>query len=91
MNKIKYIFIIFIFIGFVSNPSFSKPKEWNETNSSVQHLQNLTIKGRDVRANDVPLEKADIKADTIRVKEIKDNYYKKHNLQPKEIQKKIPD
>ena len=91
MKNLKNILILFALIAFLATPSFAKPKNWNDTNSSVQHLQDLTIKAREVRANDTPLEKADTQADTKRVKEIKKEYYEKYNLLPQEEQKKIPD
>ena len=91
MKTLKNILILFGLIAILTTPSFAKPKNWNDTNPSVQHLQDLTIKAREVRANDTSLEKADTQADTKRVKEIKKEYYEKYNLFQEENQKKIPD
>ena len=84
MKTLKNILILFGLIAILTTPSFAKPKNWTDTNPSVQHLQDLTIKAREVRTNDAPLEKADTQTDTQRVKEIKKKYYKKYDLLPKE-------
>ena len=90
MNTVKCLLCILLLASSIST-CFAKPKNWDTANPSVQHLQDLTVKGKEVRENDLPLEKVDMTEDMIQVKEIKEVYYKKYNLYQQENIKKIPD
>ncbi len=69
----KVLILTILFTLSISTSAFSKEK-FDTNNPSVQLLKTLTEDGRVVREADLPVEKADVEADTSRVKLLKRAY-----------------
>ena len=93
--KILKIFIFICTVCLLSTfPCFAKGLDVN--NQSVQLLQSLTNEGKIIRQSDEPVEKADISADTVLVKDLKQQYYEANKRlldvgKKKSKAKKIPE
>ncbi len=77
----KFALLIFVFILYVVSADIAfakKEKGLDKNDVSVQLLQNIVDTGREVRANDEPVQKADIAEDTARINELKQKYYEEN-------------
>ena len=73
MKKILLLTLIFCMV--CAAQGFAKNK-LDLSNPSVLMLKTFNEEGKTIRSQDAPVEKADVSADTIRVKELKEKYFK---------------